>query len=204
MDDRGRMADKKSPAVRAPLDRERIAATAMEMIDEVGVEKLTMRAVAARLDVSAMALYHHVEDKDELLRLVGDDVLGHIELPDPDSGDWRELFTSISMAAVDALLEVRGLSSVLLSSKMLPNARRLVKFCIYQFERGGLSHAAAQEVYAGVQTLVLGRLLIEESSNFHVSANPHPDDEIRDYISTLRSRTSFYGALTALADRVPS
>ena len=81
------MAGKKSASARAALDRERIAATAMEVIDEVGVEKLTMRAVAARLDVSAMALYHHVEDKDELLRLVGDDVLGHIELPDPDSGD---------------------------------------------------------------------------------------------------------------------
>jgi AcrR family transcriptional regulator len=195
------MTGKKSASVRAPLDRGRIASTAMEMIDEVGIERLTMRAVAARLDVSAMALYHHVEDKDELLRLVGDDVLGRIELPDRDSGDWRELFTSISMAAVDALLEVRGLSSVLLSSKMLPNARRLVKFCIYQFERGGLSHAAAQAVYAGVQTLVLGRLLIEESVNFRVSPTPHPDDEIRDYIQTLRSRASFYGALEALADR---
>ena len=65
------MATKKSVGERTPLDRHRIAATAMEMIDEVGVEKLTMRALAARLDVSAMALYHHVEDKDELLRLVG-------------------------------------------------------------------------------------------------------------------------------------
>jgi len=192
---------KRALAVRAPLDRARIAVTAMEMIDEVGVEKLTMRAVAARLGVSAMALYHHVEDKDELLRLVGDVVLGRIELPDPDSGDWRELFTSISMAAVDALLEVPGLSSVLLSSKMLPNARRLVKFCIHQFERGGLSSAAAQEVYAGMQTLVLGRLLIEENASYRVSSTPHSDDEIRDYVATLRSRASFYGALTALADR---
>jgi AcrR family transcriptional regulator len=194
------MATKKSASVRTPLDRERIAATAMEMIDEVGVEKLTMRSVAARLDVSAMALYHHVEDKEELLRLVGDDVLGRIELPDPDSGDWRELFTTISMAAVDALLEVRGLSSVLLSSKLLPNARRLVKFCIYQFERGGLSHAAAQEVYAGVHTLVIGRLLVEESAIFHLSTTPHPDNGIRDYVTTLRSRASFERALNALAD----
>jgi AcrR family transcriptional regulator len=83
------MTGKKSASVRAPLDRGRIASTAMEMIDEVGIERLTMRAVAARLDVSAMALCHHVEDKDELLRLVGDDVLGRIELPDRDSGDWR-------------------------------------------------------------------------------------------------------------------
>lgn len=198
------MATKNTASVRTPLDRELIAATAMELIKEVGVDKLTMRAVAGRLHVSAMALYHHVEDKDELLRLVGDDVLGHIVLPDPDSGDWRELFTSISMAAVDALLEVRGLSSVLLSSKLLPNARRLVKFCIYQFERGGLSHTAAQEVYAGVHTLVIGRLLVEESAIFHVSPTPHPDDEIRDYGMTLRSRATFQRALNALADRTTS
>jgi TetR/AcrR family transcriptional regulator, tetracycline repressor protein len=195
------VANNKSVRERVPVDRQRIAATAREMIDEVGVEKVTMRAVAARLDVSAMALYHHVEDKDELLRLVGDDILGQLELPDDEAGDWRELFTSVSMAAVDALLEVSGLSSVLLTSKMLPNARQLVQFCIHQFERAGLDRAAAQEVYAGVQTLVLGRLLIEESANFRLSSTPHPDDEIRDYIMKLRSRESFYGALTALIDR---
>lgn len=195
------MATKKSLRERVPLDRARITTTAIEMIDEVGVEKLTMRAVAARLDVSAMALYHHVEDKDELLRMVGDDVLGRLRLPDPDAGDWRENFISVSLAAVDALLEVPGLSSVLLSSKMLPNARRLVRFCISQFERAGLEHDTAQEVYAGVQTLVLGRLLIEENANFRPGPALHPDDEIRLYINKLRSRASFVGALNALVDR---
>jgi TetR/AcrR family tetracycline transcriptional repressor len=195
------VATKKAVRERAPVDRHRIAATAMNIIDEVGVEKLTMRAVAARLDVSAMALYHHVEDKDELLRLVGDDILGTLELPDPESGDWRANFTTVSMAAVDALLEVPGLSSVLLTSKMLPNARRLVQFCIRQFERAGLDRDTAQEVYAGVQTLVLGRLLIEENANYKPSATPHPDDEIRDYIIKLRSHESFSRALSALVER---
>jgi AcrR family transcriptional regulator len=195
------VATKKAVRERTPLDRARIAATAMEMIDEVGVEKVTMRAVASRLDVSAMALYHHVEDKDELLRMVGDDILGKLDLPDPETGDWREQFIGVSLLAVDALLEVPGLSSVLLSSKMLPNARRLVQFCISQFERGGLDHDTAQEVYAGVQTLVLGRLLIEENANFRPGPALHPDDEIRLYIKKLRSRASFVGALTALVDR---
>ena len=196
---------KRVTAIRAPLDRARLALTALEMIDEVGVEGLTMRSVAARVDVSVMALYYHVTDKDELLRLVGDVVLGRIELPDPDSGDWRELFTSVTMAVVDALLEIPGLSPVLLSSKMLPNARQLMRFGIHQLERGGLSSAAAQKVYAGVQTLTLGRLLIEENASYRVSPTPNPDNEIRDYVATLRSRDSFYEALTALVDRkVPS
>ena len=194
------MAGKRAVRERAPVDRDRITATAMEIIDEVGVDKLTMRALAGRLDVSAMALYHHVEDKDELLRMVGDDVLGRLELPDPESGDWRTVLLSVCVAAVDALLEVPGLSSVLLTRKMLPNARRLVHFCLHQFERGGLDRAAAQEVYAGVQTLALGRLLIEENATYQPSPTPHPGDEIHDYTLKLRARNSYLRALTTLID----
>jgi TetR/AcrR family transcriptional regulator, tetracycline repressor protein len=194
------MAAKRSVGERAPLDRELIASTAAEIIDEHGVESLTMRSVAARLDVSAMALYHHVEDKDELLRMVGDDLLGQIDLPDPNSGDWRELFTDIVTAAMDALHSVPGLSAVLLTSKLLPNARSIIRFCIHQFERAGLDRDAAWEAYAAVHQLVLGRLLVEESPNFQLGPTAHGDDEIRDYVAKLRSRASFESAMSALLD----
>ncbi|MGH3674325.1 MAG: TetR/AcrR family transcriptional regulator [Mycobacterium sp.] len=194
------MATRNSAEERQPLGRALIASTAAEMIDEVGVDNLTMRAVAARLGVSAMALYHHVEDKDELVRMVGDDLLGRIELPDPDSGHWRDVFMSIATTSMDTLLSVPGLSSVLLTSKLLPNARRLVLFCIYQFERAGLDKDAAREAYAGVHQLVLGRLIVEESANFQLSSTPHPDDEIRDYMVKLRSRATFESAQSALLD----
>ena len=85
------MAKRRSAIERAPLTRELIAAEAADLIREEGLEALTMRTVATSLGVSAMALYHHVEDKDEIIRLVGDDILAKIDLPDPESGDWREL-----------------------------------------------------------------------------------------------------------------
>lgn len=194
------MAAKRSVNERVPLGRALIATTAADMIDEMGVENLTMRSVAGRLGVSAMALYHHVEDKDELLRMVGDDLLGQIELPDPESGDWRELFTGVAAAAMDALRSVPGLSSVLLTSKLLPNARRMLLYSIHLFERAGLDHDTAREAYAGVHQLVLGRLLVEESANFQLSRAALPDDEIRDYVAQLRSPSSFDSALSALLD----
>jgi AcrR family transcriptional regulator len=194
------MAVKRSVSERVPLRRELIASTTAQMIDEMGVESLTMRSVAARLGVSAMALYHHVEDKDELLRMVGDDLLGQIELPDPESDNWRELFSAIAAAAMDALRSVPGLSSVLLTSKLLPNARRMLLYSIHLFERAGLDHNTAREAYAGVHQLVLGRLLIEESASFQLSSAALPDDEIRDYVAKLRSPSSFDDALSALLD----
>jgi AcrR family transcriptional regulator len=50
--------------------RERIAAVASKVFAERGYEAVTMRAVADALDVSAMALYRYVADKEELLTLV--------------------------------------------------------------------------------------------------------------------------------------
>jgi AcrR family transcriptional regulator len=47
-----------------------VAVAAAAVLDEVGVERLSMRQVAARLGLSPMALYNHVEGKDDLLDLV--------------------------------------------------------------------------------------------------------------------------------------
>ncbi len=43
---------------------------AVAILDETGLDGLTMRAVADRLDAGAMSLYRHVASRDELLDLV--------------------------------------------------------------------------------------------------------------------------------------
>ena len=53
---------------RAGLTRERIAVTAAEVADEVGLERLTLAAVAQRLGVSGPAIYKHRAGLDELQR----------------------------------------------------------------------------------------------------------------------------------------
>jgi AcrR family transcriptional regulator len=52
---------------RAPLDRERVAGTALRLLNEVGLDGLTLRAIAKELDVKAPALYWHFKDKQALL-----------------------------------------------------------------------------------------------------------------------------------------
>jgi AcrR family transcriptional regulator len=52
---------------RAPLDRERVADTALKLLNEVGLEGLSLRAIAKELDVKAPALYWHFKDKQALL-----------------------------------------------------------------------------------------------------------------------------------------
>src|SRR4051812_50226135 len=53
---------------RAGLTRARVASVAAEVADEVGLERLTLAAVAQRLGVSGPALYKHVAGLDALQR----------------------------------------------------------------------------------------------------------------------------------------
>lgn len=56
------------------LSRELIVAAALAVLDEHGIDGVTVRAVAARLDVKAPALYWHVRDKQELLDEMGTEI----------------------------------------------------------------------------------------------------------------------------------
>lgn len=71
------------------LTPERIAATALALIDEKGAAGFTTRSIAEVLGVTPMALYHHVENKRDLAVLVVEQALAERPL-EPVSGDWRE------------------------------------------------------------------------------------------------------------------
>jgi len=47
--------------------RERVLATALELIGRDGIDHFSMRVLARTLGVSAASLYHHFRDKDEIL-----------------------------------------------------------------------------------------------------------------------------------------
>jgi TetR/AcrR family transcriptional regulator, tetracycline repressor protein len=188
----------KKSAERPPVTRESIAMVAVESIRGAGIDALTMRTLAAQLGVSAMALYYHVADKDEVLRLVADEVLAAVQLPDPDDGPWDELLSDAVRATHAAISSVPGLGSVLLTRTLLPNARRILFFGLHQFERAGLSRAEARLAYAGLQQLSIGHLMVESSANFETHGRQSADDDLGDYIDALHSAAAFDRALAAL------
>ena len=78
-----RDAGERPPRRATPLTLERIVAAAVGELDAHGAEKLTMRRLAKRLDVTSTALYWHVRTKEDLLDLAMDDIIGEVSLPDP-------------------------------------------------------------------------------------------------------------------------
>ncbi|HET9672940.1 MAG TPA: TetR family transcriptional regulator, partial [Actinomycetota bacterium] len=74
---------------REPLTRKRVIDAALGVMDAEGLEAVTMRRVAREVGVEAMSLYHHVEDKDDLLDGICERVMAEFRFPEP-SDDWAE------------------------------------------------------------------------------------------------------------------
>ncbi len=71
-----------------PLDRQLILRHAFGVLNEAGLEGLTLRKLAARLEVQAPAIYWHFKNKQELLDEMGTQVLMEAIEDEPA---WREL-----------------------------------------------------------------------------------------------------------------
>jgi AcrR family transcriptional regulator len=73
---------------REPLSRERIVRTALQIMDQEGLEAVTMRRIGRELGVEAMSLYNHVQDKEDILDGIIEEVLSEFRVPDVP--DWAE------------------------------------------------------------------------------------------------------------------
>lgn len=75
---------------REPLDRALIVSTAIRIADQEGLDALSMRRLAQELGAGATSLYRHVSNKDELLDLAVDEILGEVPLEDDPTLGWQE------------------------------------------------------------------------------------------------------------------
>ncbi|MGW4231449.1 TetR/AcrR family transcriptional regulator [Streptomyces sp. NPDC004980] len=71
------------------FSRADIAAAAVRIADEEGLDAVSMRKVAAELGCGTMSLYNYVPRKEDLYELMFDAVSAGYDLPEKPSGDWR-------------------------------------------------------------------------------------------------------------------
>src|SRR5215471_14287264 len=71
------------------LTLEQIVTAAIDLLDAEGLEGLNMRALGKRLGAAATAVYWHLESKDDLVALAGNQVWNEIALPELPAVDWR-------------------------------------------------------------------------------------------------------------------
>lgn len=100
---------------RTPLNRARVLEAAIDLADDVGLDAVSMRSLAARLGVVPMALYKHVTDKHDLVAGIIDAVVAQYPAPDAEL-DWRASVRHRVHAARDRLGAHPWLRSAILQS----------------------------------------------------------------------------------------
>lgn len=147
---------RKKAVDRLPLSRERVMAEALRMVDEGGLDVLSMRNLAQALQVEAMSLYNHVQNKEHILDGLVELVVSEIEVPTP-CGDWRSAMRRRALSA-HAVLMRHPWATMLFVSRMNigPNMLRYVDATIGCLRGAGFSYPMADHAWTSIDAYIYG------------------------------------------------
>ena len=141
----------------APLNIDLIVEAALGLLDQVGLNGLTMRGLAERLDIQAASLYWYVRDKHELLGLPAETICTEMRQPDPRT-PWREQLESLMGEYRRVLLAHRDAATILAATPPVGLHRlRLVDLTL------GAIRAAGFEEWVAARA---GRLVVDYTTGF--------------------------------------
>ncbi|MFH8406792.1 TetR/AcrR family transcriptional regulator C-terminal domain-containing protein [Streptomyces sp. NPDC018019] len=163
------------------LDRKLVAETALGLLNDVGLEGLTLRRIAKELDVQAPALYWHFKNKQELLDEMATELFVRMTAPvveagrDYGGGDWKGMLTQASRGMRHALLGYRDGGKVFGGTRMrFPVPMQPMEIFLTTMRDAGFTTNRAARAWFTTYTYTIG-YVIEEQSVFPVPGDPHRD-----------------------------
>jgi AcrR family transcriptional regulator len=129
---------------KAPLSREVIVRAGLRILDDQGLDALTMRSVGRELDTGAASLYVYVKNREDLMAAMLDEALGEVVFPGAGAGTWRERLRALVAATVEAMSRHEGLAIVALGA--IPtglNALLILDRLLALLKEGGLDDTTA-------------------------------------------------------------
>jgi len=165
---------RKKSASKQALTRDKVLKCAIQLADAQGVDGLSMRKLAKALNVEAMSLYNHVDNKDDLLDGMLDSVISEFKLPN-ETIPWREALRQSLISTHDVLLQHRWAALQLLSrisaGEAMMTYSNACYGCLYN---AGFSHALTDHGWNALNNHLYGFTL----SEINAVANP------KDYAKT--------------------
>ena len=183
-----RLQSVQEPRSEPPLSRERIVATAVELLDAQGFDGLTMRRLADRLGSGVMSLYWHVDNKEDVFDLALDSVLDYRGPPQiVEARDWREEVVHMLEDWRASMLRHPWSASLLPRRALGPNILSRLELLSNTLSRAGVADADLNVAIWSLWNYVMGATITRAS--FDLS-----DDD----------RAAAQQRLTRLSERYPT
>jgi len=139
------------------LNRERIVAEAIAILREEGLEAVSLRRVAARLDAKAPSLARHVGDKKMLLALMSNRLFRDALESVPDGSDWRRWMLDFGRALWRKQRETRDIAKLIAHAPPQEEVQgRTLHALTERLAAMGLPIDRGMIVQSAVQVLVTG------------------------------------------------
>lgn len=152
------------PGGKPILTKERIVTEAVVMVEESGLDAVTMRGLARRLGVDTMSLYHHVDNRDALLDHIAELVLTSMELP-PATGVFRDDVRAVAQAFRRAAIRHPHCAPLILTRQLGSSAALAPSEAVLSIlGEAGFPPDRAVHALRSVLAFVVGALLREVSA----------------------------------------
>lgn len=151
----------KAGAPRGSLSQASILRTSLEIIDNDGLAGLTVRKLAEKLGVSAMAIYRHYKNKAEIEQGLVDLVVGDYDVTNHDEADWREWIYTTYANMRKALCAHPGVMP-LLDNASYQGDRALVVLdrVLLELRRAGLTTQQAAQLFHMLMANMIGSVVL--------------------------------------------
>jgi AcrR family transcriptional regulator len=174
---------------REPITREAIVETALRLLDQDGLDELSMRRLADELDTGPASLYWHVGSKDGLLDLIFDRVIGELEMPKPEPQRWQEQLKEVARAGRAMILRHRDIVRISIGRiPMGPNALRTSEGILAILRAGGVPDQLAVTAHHLLFAIING-FTLDETTDLGVEVEGAMDEQAanaaRDYVAAL-------------------
>ncbi len=174
------------------LTAELIARAALDLLNEVGLDGLTMRVVAKRLDVQAAALYWHVKNKQQLLdamaAIMFADAIDGLESPRRDVS-WDDWAAGWAHRLRAALLRYRDGARVFAGTDTSgPGTFRATELTLRTLQDAGFGLGEAARGFPTLFHYVVGFTIEEQArtGDAYDGENPYRPDRLVEEIDAAR------------------
>lgn len=139
------------------LTREKIVREALSLLDEEGLDGLSMRKLASRLKVQAPTLYYHIPDKSALLNEVMVTLFQDVFARIPPCKTWQEWMREFGRAIWDVQQESRYSPLLILTTQMdEQHFERSVELAAKELRRFDADQEQLFFVQSAVQAVITG------------------------------------------------
>lgn len=147
------------------LHKEAYLNAALDIVQALGADQLTMRRVAEQLNVSHMAVYKHFASKEELLTATLDTFIQRMDvLPDEHKPlEWDAWVTCVAQRMYEALCHQSSWLPLLGSINVGAAALQVTQIFLARLQEAGFSADDALRAYLAILHVVIGAATLESA-----------------------------------------